>query len=286
MTSPLRTKRPITRRARITWIRTAASLLLAWLLAPVLAPGAARAQQAPPQLPRVVGTPGPIHQGTPGPIHQFEAGAPIARPGENVSPAPSGTATAVYVTGQDNRSQIQRTAQVFSRPRDGADDTLSFTIATELPGPDRMFRRQSEEEFFERIRQEYRGKAGTGRVIFPENPPLTREPFQRRVFPRMVQSVEPAYVCHGRLFFEQPNFERQGWHLGFIQPLVNLGVFYYDVALLPYHAATRPFQGTDCSAGKCLPGDRTPLYLYHEEFSVTGLVGQAGVVTGLYYMFP
>jgi hypothetical protein len=65
-----------------------------------------------------------------------------------------------------------------------------------------------------------------------------------------------------------------------------MGVFYYDLVTLPYHAWTRPFQQADCSAGKNLPGDPTPLYLYPEEFSVSGLAGQAAVVTGVLFLFP
>jgi hypothetical protein len=172
------------------------------------------------------------------------------------------------------------------RPKDRPAEALyDFSVALELPGSDRVFRRDSETDFYDRIRLES-ARPGQGPVIFPEEYPLTTEKYQRRPFPPRVEGVEPSYVCHGRLFFEQPNFERQGWDLGIVTPVVNLGAYYYDLLLLPYHSATRPFQRTDCSAGKCLPGDSTPLYLYPEEFSVTGLVGQAGVVTGLFYLFP
>jgi hypothetical protein len=166
------------------------------------------------------------------------------------------------------------------------EDTPDFSVVTELPGMDRIFRRESEKAFFQRLRDDYVERKPGTRVIFPPETPLTTEAFQRRKFPHLVRSVEPAYVCHGRLLFEQPNFERQGWDLGILTPVVNLGVYYYDLALLPYHCATRPFERTDCSAGKCLPGDPTPLYFYPEEFSVTGLAGQAAVVTGLFFLFP
>ncbi|HWY87256.1 MAG TPA: hypothetical protein VNX28_11055 [Gemmataceae bacterium] len=172
-----------------------------------------------------------------------------------------------------------------ARPKDRPDTLYDFSVALELPGADRVFRRDSENDFYERIRQDS-VKPGQGPVIFPEESPLTNETYARRAFPRRVEGVEPAYVCHGRLFFEQPNFERAGWDLGIVTPFANMGKYYYDLVLLPYHAWTRPFERTDCSAGKCLPGDPTPLYLYPEEFSVTGLVGQAGVVTGLFYLFP
>jgi hypothetical protein len=201
------------------------------------------------------------------------------------TPPAERVSTAVFIR-QDDREQIQQTTQVVPRYRERGEDTYDFAVSTELPGPEKLFERDSEKDFLERIRQDYKAKPGSSRIIFPESPPLTTEAYQKRSFPNIVRGVEPSYVCHGRLLFEQPNFERQGWDLSIITPLVNLGVFYYDVATLPYHSWTRPFQQTDCSAGKCLPGDRTPFYLYPEEFSVTGLVGQAAVVTGLFYLFP
>jgi hypothetical protein len=198
--------------------------------------------------------------------------------------------TAVFVQKASGRpmGEIQQTSQeVPSRLKDRPEDSsYDYSVTTEAPGPERLFRRQSEKDFFDRIREDYRGQPGKGRVIFPESKPLTTEAYRRRQYPRVVEGVEPSYVCHGRLLFEQPNFERQGWDLGILTPLCNLGVYYYDLALLPYHAWTRPVQRTDCSAGKCLPGDPTPLYLYREEFSVTGLAAEAAVVTGLFYLFP
>ncbi len=265
-------KRRITRPARTTWTRTAASLLASCLLVA----GTAQADPLPPPtLPPLPAT--PLLPGS------FEAGAPVGLALTD-SPARSDKATTAVFIGND-AGAIQQTGQVITRPRD-REETVDFSVTTELPGPDRMFRRESETDFLERIRQEGKGKAGTNRIVFPENPPLTKEPFRRREFPHLVQSVEPSYVCHGRLLFEQPNFERAGWNLGVLTPLVCVGKYYYDVVLLPYHCFTRPFEHTDCSAGKILPGDPTPLYLYHETFSVTGLVGEAAVLTGLFYLFP
>jgi hypothetical protein len=250
-------KRPTTRRGRQPWIRTAASLLCLWLGA-----ASAAAQELPP------------------PEMPPRAGAPVLRSaGEaGLSPLAERPTTAVYYFEKSPGGNIQQVQSMRG------DEGFPFTVTTELPGPERLFRRQSEQEFFNRIREESRSRGG--RTIFPEETPLTKETYKRRIYPQIVRTVEPSYVCHGRLLFEQPNFERAGWDLGILTPFVNLGVFYYDVALLPYHAWTRPFQQTDCSAGKSLPGDATPLYLYLEEFSVSGLVGEAAVVTGLFFLFP
>jgi hypothetical protein len=277
MTSPLRMKRPITPRARTTWARTGVSWLAFFFLS---SGGIGRAQEAPPPPP-----PPPVPVAAAIPTQAEGVVPPPADGAQAAAVAP--VVTADFLGRPGGEGDIQQTVQELpSRLKDRLEDTYDFSVTTELPGPERLFRRQSEKDFFERIREDYLAKPGGGRVIFPEEQPLTAEPYRRPQFPRLIEGVEPAYVCHGRLLFEQPNFERQGWDLGILTPVCNLGIYYYDLALLPYHAWTRPVQRMDCSAGKCLPGDPTPLYLYHEEFSVSGLAAQAAVVTGLFFLFP
>ena len=162
--------------------------------------------------------------------------------------------------------------------------TVQFFATTDLPGAQRQFRRESEAEFFERIAQEKRRQGS--KAIFPEEPIISKEPFRPRDFPHVLKQVEPGYVCHGRLYFEQPNFERTGYDFRALQPAICLGVFYYDLALLPYHAWSNLQDRTECSAGKCLPGDPAPLLLPRERFSVTGLLGQSGALIGLGLLFP
>ncbi len=241
-----------------------------------------QAQEMPPPPP-----PLPVFDAAPVPIlPPVDALAPVPRFAEaTFDPLPEAK-TAVFSGSAASQREIQQTAQIATRARARADEPYDFSVATELPGPDQIFRRVSEAEFFEGIRQGYKGFAGGGRIIFPEEVALTTEPYKKRQFPYVVKGVEPNYVLHGRLYFEQPNFERQGWDLGVLSPFINMGVYYYDLATLPYHYMTRPFERYDTSAGKCLPGDSTPLLLYPEELSVTGLVGEAAVVTGLFYLFP
>ncbi len=171
-------------------------------------------------------------------------------------------------------------AQPPARPKYDAD--VDFTIRTELPDPERYFRRESETELRERIRKDARGQ----RIAFPEDQPVSKEVYVARQFPPLTEVVEPNFVLHGRLYFEQPNTERHGWDLGVLQPAVNLGVFYKDLVMLPYHFWARPLQRYETSAGKCLPGDPTPLLLYPPERSATGLLGEAGTILGLIFIFP
>jgi hypothetical protein len=172
------------------------------------------------------------------------------------------------------------------RARLPADSDVEFTIRTELPGQDALFRRDSESQVFERIRLEAEARPGAQRVTFPERVPVSREPYTPRQFPQVVEQIEPSFVMHRRLYFEQKNFDRNGWELGALQPAVSSARFLYDILAMPYHAGTRPLQKWDSSAGKCLPGDTTPLLCYREEFSLTGLAAQAGAVAVGLVAFP
>jgi len=98
--------------------------------------------------------------------------------------------------------------------------------------------------------------------------------------------VQPGYVWHRRLLFEQINSERYGWSMGIVQPAVSALHFYADVATLPYHVAQEPCCQGDTSAGKCLPGDPVPLLLYPPHYSLSGLSAEAAVITLLFIAFP
>src|ERR1043165_3587883 len=169
------------------------------------------------------------------------------------------------------------------RPDPGEDLLIRFR--PELPGPQTVFARDSEAQFFERLSQDY-CRQGTGKAIFPQQQPMAYEPIRPRNFEARVRAVEPGYVCHRRLYFEQPNFERAGYDFGILQPFIGLGVFYYDLGMLPYHAWSDLQNRTECSTGKCMPGDPAPLLYTPERFSVTGLLGQSAAIVGLGYLFP
>lgn len=170
-------------------------------------------------------------------------------------------------------------------PAQAGEEPSGPFIRTELPGPQRLFMRESEAQFFDRLAQNMKKADGT-RAIFPEEPVVSKQAYRPRNFPHMVELVEPSYVCHGRLLWEQPNFERHGYNFGVLTPAICVGVFYYDTLLYPYHHFSDLSGLGDCSVGKCMPGDQAPFLVPRERFSVTGLVGQAGAMIGLGYLFP
>jgi hypothetical protein len=174
-------------------------------------------------------------------------------------------------------------------PRGGLETderTPGYQIQLEPPGPERLFKLDSEPALHERWQQQANDQQLTGPIQFPEEPILSKEPYTPRVFPPNTEQVEPHYVCYKRLYFEDLNSERYGWDLGFIQPFVSAGIFFWDVATLPYHMGTEPCRCYECSAGYCLPGDPVPYLIYPPELSLTGAILEAGTIVGLYGIFP
>lgn len=168
------------------------------------------------------------------------------------------------------------------------DDLQEQRIQLTPPGMERIFGHlESEASLQERMRQEAKERPTPERIEFPkENPYLTKEPFKAREFPPLTEVVEPYYVTHRRLYFEQRNLERYGWDLGIISPVVSATRFYWDMAWLPYHIGTDPCRRYECSAGQCLPGDPVPLLLYPPQLSVTGFIFEAATVATLFAIFP
>jgi len=168
----------------------------------------------------------------------------------------------------------------------GGEDNLDYQIQLEVPGPDRLFRRESEVHLQMRIQQEARGRSNLDRITFPDEPVLSTEKYTARAYPPTTEVVEPYYVCYGRLVGEEVNSERYGWDLGFVQPFVSAGIFYKDVVTLPYTVGSFPFRCWDCNTGYCLPGDPVPYLLYPPEITVSGGILEAGTVVALFAIFP
>lgn len=171
-------------------------------------------------------------------------------------------------------------------PKLYADESTEMIIPLEPPGPQRLFRLDSEADMKERMRQEGRERQNPERIVFPEEPVVSQAPYTGRSFPNMVASAEPNYVLYRRLFFEERNAERFGWDLGIMSPVVAAGAFYWDLALLPYQIGELPFRRFDSNAGLCLPGDAVPYRLYPPVMSLSGTALEAGVIVALFAIFP
>lgn len=164
------------------------------------------------------------------------------------------------------------------------DDYSGQRFQGDLPSLQTFTRLESEEKLRQRMIQEARQKGE--RLVFPEEQPTPRPMILARRWPPLREVVEPGFVLHERLLFEQPNFDRYGWDLGVVQPLVSASLFWWDTFMLPYNWGCHPFQRYECSAGHCLPGDPVPLLLPPPEIRATGFVAQAAALTGLFFVFP
>lgn len=123
----------------------------------------------------------------------------------------------------------------------------------------------------------------------PEEPVALGQTYHAKTanYPPQKAVIEPLYLVHRRLLFEEINAERYGWDLGVIQPLVSAAFFYADFFLLPETLVSGFAQGFwDTSAGKCLPGSPTPYILYPPGLTVSGSLAEAAVITGLSFAIP
>jgi hypothetical protein len=159
-----------------------------------------------------------------------------------------------------------------------------------LPDPKRVFRLETEGTLRERMAREAREGINPlnlkYEIAFPEYPPVTKEAYAVRKWAPLSEIVDPPFVCYQRLYFEQINSERYGWDLGPLQPLLCGGIFCFDVATLPYHAATEPLRRYECNSGYPLPGDPVPLLLYSPELNWPGIAGEATAIGLLFVFFP
>jgi hypothetical protein len=177
----------------------------------------------------------------------------------------------------------------FQKPAAGerpVEVLTEYTVSLEPPGRETLFRLESQAAFFERLRQEALNRVPPERIEFPPEPVLSKDVYLGRSWPQRKLTVEPNYVCYGKLLFEDKNAERYGWDLGVLQPFVSAGLFFFDVGTLPYHCATDPLRRYECSAGYCLPGDPVPYSLYPVNLSVSGAVAEVGVGATLFAIFP
>ena len=158
------------------------------------------------------------------------------------------------------------------------------------PDPQRVFRLESESMLRERMAREAQQGINPLKlrydIVFPTYPPVPPPEYVARPWAPLAEVIEPAYLCYNRLYFEQLNAERYGWDLGPLHPLISAGIFYFDVATLPYHAATDPLRRYECNPGYALPGTPMPLLLYLPKPSLTGTLAEAAVVGMLVVAFP
>lgn len=163
-------------------------------------------------------------------------------------------------------------------------EQLGILLELEPPGPDRVFRTESEAALYERIRQRYR--QANLRAEFPKDPVLGdgRE-YAGRMWAMQLTQRMPNWVRYEPLYFEEKNAERYGWDAGIYQPFLSAGKFYLDLVMLPYNFGVRPVWHREYNTGYMLPGDPVPYLIYIPDFSWTGLTLEAAAVVGYFCLF-
>jgi hypothetical protein len=178
------------------------------------------------------------------------------------------------VHGQDPLQQPARVPDLYPTP----------------PAPQRVFRLESESQLRERMTREAQQALNPLKlrydITFPSYPPVPPPEYAARPWEPIGATIEPPYLCHGRLYFEQINAERYGWNLGPLHPLISAGIFYADVVTFPYHAATDPLRRYECNTGYELPGTAMPLLWYRSELNLPGLAAEAATIGLLIAIFP
>lgn len=210
----------------------------------------------------------------------------------------------VYYKKETNRAGVRQTAAVDLAPPMAVtqmivpiDTPPKYDAATMLearkPGSDGvppLFRLEAEKDLVarenaERMKRTPKPKADE-LMSFPPLAPTSLSPFVARALAPYQAVIEPNYVCYGRLLFEDKNSERYGWTMGPLQPFTDLATFLGNTSNLAYNVCSFPGLRYDCSAGLCLPGDPVPYLLYPPGFSVSGILGSAGVNVALWAVIP
>jgi len=99
--------------------------------------------------------------------------------------------------------------------------------------------------------------------------------------------ASPA-MRHKPLYFEQPNLERYGNHVGgtCLASAAATGHFVGSLLTLPYKVGAQPPRECVYTLGVYRPGSCNPHFFHVSPISGKGLLTQAAAVTGIVYLFP
>lgn len=129
--------------------------------------------------------------------------------------------------------------------------------------------------------------ARAGSLKLPEDEPLSRQIYTPRQFPATVYAWEASNLWYYPLYFEDTQLERYGQtHHEMIQPLASAGKFGLQLVGLPYQMTIDPIWKKNYPLGYYRPGDHAPKLIHQIPWNTKAAINQAGVTTGLFYLFP
>lgn len=118
-------------------------------------------------------------------------------------------------------------------------------------------------------------------------PPWKEVAYEPRAFEQELFTWDASNVYSNPLYFEDFALERYGHsYPAPIQPFVSIGRFAGQLALLPYQAKIDPCRKRMYPLGYYRPGEWAPKLHYQLPLNVDAALVEAGVVTGMFYIFP
>ncbi len=208
-----------------------------------------------------------------------------------------------------------------AKKRDGSDQLKFPASQVNRPDPAKVFRMESDsgldqrltEELYQAARNAYNEKLSRYEKdkLDPDSTARKPEPDLRSrldftppdvgfdqtksmgyvtrtgTYPPTQAKLEPGFIVHRRLMFEELNAERYGWDLGLLSPVVSTTYFYKDLLLWPAHMASNWRERYATNAGKYMPGTPVPYFLYPPEITITGgAVGAGAIVATSLLLLP
>ena len=116
---------------------------------------------------------------------------------------------------------------------------------------------------------------------------LSNEPYQPRDFAQTVFGWEASNLYHNPIYFQDVPLERYGHSYPcWLQPFASVGKFGLQFAGLPYQMAIDPPCKRIYPLGYYRPGECAPKLHYQIPWNTKAALTEAGVLTGLIYLFP
>ena len=116
---------------------------------------------------------------------------------------------------------------------------------------------------------------------------LSEENYSHRPMSDCLYQWKAADLWHNPLYFEDVGLERYGHvHREYLQPFVSVGRFGVQLVGLPYQMSIDPVCKKMYTLGYYRPGECAPKKHYRIPWNTKAAVTEAGVWTGLGFIFP
>jgi hypothetical protein len=121
----------------------------------------------------------------------------------------------------------------------------------------------------------------------PKDCPVDRDTPNMRGYPCMTFTWKASALCHKPLLFEEIGLERYGHTIcPAVQPIISGGVFFANVALMPYKTGLNPPWECQYVLGYYRPGSCAPFQRHRLPLEPQAIALQAVAVAGLVALVP